>query len=73
MDLERRTFRYPLSFLIYSEAFDGLPALVKDPVYRRLRTVLEAGDGGEAYAHLDADDRRAILEILLETKPDFGG
>ncbi|MBT8403210.1 MAG: hypothetical protein KJP18_05080 [Gemmatimonadetes bacterium] len=73
LDLERRTFRYPLSFLIYSEAFDGLPALVKNPVYQRLRAVLEAADGGEAYAHLDADDRRAILEILVETKPDFGG
>jgi hypothetical protein len=73
LDLERRTFRYPLSFLIYSEAFDGLPALVKGPVYDRLRAVLAAEEADDAYAHLDAADRRAILEILAETKPDFPG
>ena len=29
-------FRYPLSFLIYSGAFDGMPDALKKQVYRKL-------------------------------------
>jgi len=72
LDLQTRLFRYPLSYLIYSEAFDALPPYAKDYVYRTLADVLDGG-GGETYAHLTADDRRAIKGILLDTKPDFGG
>ncbi len=39
-DLQRRLFRYPLSYMIYSEAFDALPAQVRERVYRRLYDVL---------------------------------
>src|SRR5262249_7498022 len=34
-DLETRLFRYPLSYQIYSEAFNGLPELALEFVYRR--------------------------------------
>jgi hypothetical protein len=37
-------------------------------LYRRLHEILQ-GNGGKAFAHLSAADRRAITEILLETKP----
>ncbi len=70
-DLQSRMFRYPCSYLIYSEAFDALPTAAKDQVYRRLREILTGQDQGPAFAHLSADDRRAILEILSETKPDL--
>lgn len=71
LDLRTRLFKYPCSFLIYSEAFDALPATMKERVYRRLREVLTGAETGPAFAHLSADDRRAVLEILVDTKPDL--
>jgi hypothetical protein len=72
LDLKRRLFRYPLSYLIYSEAFDALPAEVKDYVYRRLWQVLnqDDADAGE-FSHLKRSQRHAIREILAETKPNL--
>jgi hypothetical protein len=70
-DLERRLFRYPCSYLIDSEAFDALPARVKDYVYQRLWNILTNNDHSPDFAGLSADDRQAILEILVETKPDL--
>jgi hypothetical protein len=58
-DLETRLFRYPLSYTIGSEAFDALPAAVRDEVYRRLHRALAARDDG-----------RAVLEIVRETNPN---
>jgi hypothetical protein len=74
LDLKRRLFAYPCSYLIYSEAFEGLPAVVKDYVWRRLWEVLSGQDTSKDFAHLSAEDRRAIVEILRETKsnlPDY--
>lgn len=67
-DLTKRMFRYPCSYLIYSEQFDGMPAVLRDRVYRRLWEILTGADQTPAYARLTAADRRAILEILRETK-----
>jgi hypothetical protein len=68
-DLERRLFKYPCSYLIYSESFDALPRPILDFVYRRLWDILSGKDDSKQYARLSAEDRRAILEILIETKP----
>jgi hypothetical protein len=70
-DLHERMFKYPCSYLIYSPAFDGLPAEVKDYVYRRLWEVLTGKDTGKEFAHLSPADRRAIREILVDTKPNL--
>ncbi len=73
-DLEHRMFRYQCSFLIYSESFDARPAAAKDPLYRRLWEVLSGKDQSPAFSALSAPDRRAVLEILVETKgslPDY--
>ncbi|MBL8203035.1 MAG: hypothetical protein JNM09_02305 [Blastocatellia bacterium] len=67
-DLQTRLFKYPCSYLIYSEAFEALPAPAKEYVYRRLLEVLTGQDQSPAYAKLSPKDRRAILEILLATK-----
>jgi len=72
LDLEHHVFRYPLSYLIYSEGFDALPPRVKEYVYRRLREVLSGKDQRPEFAHITAEDRAAILEILSETKGDWG-
>jgi hypothetical protein len=68
-DLRRRIFRYPCSYLIDSEAFDALPDPAREYVYRRLLDVLTGRETGRGYERLAAEDRRAILEILVATKP----
>lgn len=70
-DLSRRLFRYPLSYLIYSRAFDALPAETKRGFYARLDAVLTGVDTSADFAHLSAEDRAAVREILRETKPDY--
>jgi hypothetical protein len=73
LDLSRRLFKYPCSYLIYSPSFDALPGPVKDYVYGRLHDVLTGRDQGKDFAHLSAADRQAILEVLLDTKPGLPG
>jgi hypothetical protein len=71
LDLEKRLMRYPCSYMIYSRAFDELPAATKDSVYARLWDVLSGKDKAPRYSKLSTDDRAAIVSILLETKPDL--
>lgn len=68
-DLRRRLFRYPLSYLVYTPAFDALPPEMRDYVYGRLAEVLSGRDTSEPFAHLTAADRQAVVEILRATKP----
>lgn len=68
LDLTRRLFRYPCSYMIYTEAFDALPPAAKASVYERLWEVLSGKAAGKAYTGLLFADRRAISEILRETK-----
>lgn len=58
LDLRTRLLKYPCSWLIYSDAFDGMPPETKDYVYRRLDELL-VGENGEA-----------IREILVATKAE---
>jgi len=67
-DLHTRIFRYPCSYLIYSESFDRLPEPARNYVYHRLLEVLSGQDQSPDFSKLSADNRRAILEILLATK-----
>jgi hypothetical protein len=68
-DLSTRIFRYPCSYLIYSDSFDALPEPAKGYVYHRLLEILSGQDQSKDFAKLSGEDRRAILEILLSTKP----
>ena len=67
-DLRKRIFKYPCSYLIYSEAFDAIPGPAKDYIYRRLFEVLSGREQGPEFASLSGEDRKAILEILVATK-----
>lgn len=67
-DLERRLFRYPCSYLIYSESFDSLPREMKDYVYGRLWQILNGHDDSGDFSHVKRSTRRAIIQILAETK-----
>jgi len=67
-DLKTRMFRYPLSYMIYSSAFDAMPSAVRNRVYQRLYEVLSGKDASPKFARLSKDDRTAILDIVRETK-----
>ncbi|MCP4190036.1 MAG: hypothetical protein GY768_05345 [Planctomycetaceae bacterium] len=71
LDLNKRMMKYPCSYLVYSKPFDNLPEDSKEQVYRRLFDILSGQDDSEQFSHLTATDRKAILEILLDTKPDL--
>lgn len=71
LDLTKRLLRYPCSFLVYTEAFDGLPTEAREQLGRRFEEILSGKDKSPAFAHLTPADRQAIREILKETKPGF--
>ena len=71
LDLVNRLLRYPCSYMVYSEAFEGLSRAVKEAVYGRMIDILSGHDAPTKYARVSAEDRRAVLEILRATKPDF--
>ena len=60
-------FRYPCSFLIYSDAFAALPVGVKSRVWRRLEEIVSGEDTSARFDHITAEDRKAIREILRDT------
>lgn len=76
-DLQTRMFKYPCSYLIYSEAFQALPVAVKSRVYARLGEILtskvpeNSTSDDEKFAHLSPADRGAIREILQGTLDDL--
>jgi hypothetical protein len=74
LDLQTRLFRYPCSFLIYSESFDALPTVMRGHLLRRLYDILTGTETDPQFAKIAAPDRQAILEILRATKknlPDY--
>jgi hypothetical protein len=68
-DLERRLTRYPCSCTIYTEAFDALPPITKDAIYRRMWRILSGKATGGRYGRLSLASRKAVVEILRDTKP----
>jgi len=73
-DLQKRLFKYPLSYMIYTKAFDSLPRWDLDRIYHRLYDVLTGKDQDKRFGKLSADDRSNVLEILRATKsslPDY--
>ena len=74
LQLDGRLMRYPLSYMIYSAAFDALPAEARDAIYRLLWGVLSGAVEDARYTRLSPSDREAIVEILVATKrglPDY--
>lgn len=70
-DLQKRLFRYPLSYMIYTAAFDAMPDIVRDRVYHRLFDILSGQDQSKTFAALSPVDRQAVLEIVRATKPNL--
>ena len=68
-DLHSRLFRYPLSYMIYTPAFDALQPEAKAALYRRLVEILTGADDDPRYARFADGSGRAALEIVAATKP----
>ena len=71
LDLQTRIFRYPCSYLIYSDEWDAVPEPAKGYLYHRLHEVLTGEDQSPEFSRLTSETRQAILEILLDTEPDL--
>ena len=71
LDLNTRLFRYPFSYMVYSESFEALPRNIKHHLFDRIWEVLRGRDRSKSFEHLSSLDRGAILEILRNTKTDF--
>jgi hypothetical protein len=57
--------------MVYTAGFDNLPPAARMAVYERLWAILAGADASPRYSHLSAADRRAIVEILRDTKKDL--
>ena len=72
-DMKTRMFRYPLSYMIYSPAFDGIPDWARDLIYRKLFDVLTGKNTRERFARISPADRTSVLEIVRDTKSGLPG
>jgi hypothetical protein len=70
-DLQTRLFKYPCSYLIYSEAFDELPVPLKELIYRRLWNIFSGEDPNSDFQRIPSETRLAIRGILSQTKSDL--
>ena len=68
LDLQTRLLRYPCSYMIYTSAFDGLPALAREAIYTRMWEILSGADRSKQYARLSLIDRQTVVEILRENQ-----
>lgn len=65
-DMKTRLFKYPCSYLIYSEEFDNLPELVRGYVVERLTAIFDGKDDAD-FKHLSEPTRQIMRQILAET------
>jgi hypothetical protein len=70
-DLTERLFKYPCSYLIYSQAFTESPTEMRDYVWQRLWAVLTDESDENKFRHLSSNDRTAIVEIVRDTVPNL--
>jgi len=57
--------------MVYSPAFEALRPDVREGVYQRMIDTLTRPDRRNERGRASAEDRRAVLEILRDTKSDF--
>ena len=71
LDLRTRMFKYPCSYLIYSDVFAALPAPMKEKIYLQLGEILAGRSPHPDFQKIPAETRQAIREILVATKTDL--
>ncbi|MEO8307263.1 MAG: hypothetical protein ABI616_04400 [Pseudomonadota bacterium] len=71
LDLNTRLFKYPLSFMVYADAFESLPPYARDYVDGRIAEILQGRDKSGIGARIPQADREAVVQILSATKPRY--
>jgi len=69
LQMKRRMFRYPFSYMVYSQTFNQLPPEALDYLWPEIGNILDPASNHPEYQHLKKEDKIAIREILLETHP----
>ncbi len=72
-DLRDRLFKNRCSYMIDSSLWDGMPPLLKQSLYAKMWSALQDDTHDPVSAHLPAPERRAIRQIIKETKPGLPG
>lgn len=68
--LQKRMFKYRCSYMIYSKAFEFLPAPVKRLFFEKLQQHLE-GEGLEGLPSMSAREKSRVHAILAQTHPGY--
>ena len=71
LDLQDRLFKYRCSYMIYSKSFSAFPESLKNSVLNRIKEVLISESPQLGYEYLEAEEKKAIFEILSETVAGF--
>ncbi len=65
--LNTRLFKYPCSYMVYSEAFTHMPKPLRETVMRQMKDVLTSEPAADNQPQLSNSSRKRILAILEET------
>lgn len=68
-NLYGRIFKHRCSYMVYSEAFQNLPVVVKGLVLKKMHSALTGSD--PAYDWLKASEKSRVRAILASTLPDW--
>lgn len=71
LDLKSRMFRFPCSYLILSDHFNGLPEAVMKHVQSELQAILLKQKTPPKGVRINTEERAAIREMLNEFKPGW--
>ncbi len=69
LDLGRHLFKYRCSYMIYSNAFQGLPKKFKQQIYQKLDQALNTQNPAPDYSYLPSAEKRIIKKLLQNTLP----
>lgn len=68
-DLKTRIFKYRCSYMLYTDSWQKLPAVLRERVYFKMAEGLREQNPNPVYAHLPPDEKLAIRILLKETMP----
>ena len=74
-DLNTRMFKYPLTYMIYSDTFNALGPKTSQQLKDRMREILSNKNSeadSERYEHLTPELKKEIRQIVIETHPTLG-
>lgn len=71
LQADETLFKYPVSYLVYSDDLNSLPIYAKEFVYSKLDAYLRGNNVGAGNPLFQESERTAALEILLESSPEF--